>query len=306
MAEAALLSIIMPEKENSFSSENPLEHVEAVALRARRFSSPCADGELSWHCWGSGPPVVLLHGGTGSWMHWIRNVLPLAGSRSVWVPDMPGFGDSAAPRKGSGVAEIAGIVAEGIALLAKGPVELVGFSFGGLVAGNLAAARPELVSRLVLVGSGGLGLRDGKRLPLVAWRHLKDDTGRMAAHRRNLAGLMLWDEAKIDALALHIQSQNAQRSRINSGPFSRGDVLLEPLGRVKTPVCGLWGRHDTTVAGRMEEVGPILRQTDPVATFTVIEDAGHWVPYEQPGAFNQARLGVLSAVPNGRAGSHRE
>lgn len=266
--------------------------IEEVESQSARLSSPCAEGTLAWRRWGSGPPMVLLHGGTGSWTHWVRNIPALCEAHTVLVPDMPGFGDSAAPPKGSGVPAIAELVANGIGRLAAGPVKLVGFSFGGLVAGHLAAARPELVSHLVLVGAGGLGLRDGKKLPLVAWRHLKDEAEREAAHRHNLANLMLWDAAKIDALALHIQSSNAQRSRINSGPFSRGDVLLEPLSRVKAPVDGIWGRHDTTVGQRMGEIGPILQRTDPAATMHVIEDAGHWVTYERADAFNRALLGL--------------
>ena len=264
--------------------------IAEVASQAQRLTTPCADGELVWHCWGSGPPMVLLHGGTGSWTHWIRNVLPLSSGYTVMVPDMPGFGDSASPPKGSGVPAIAAIVADGIARLAGGQVQLVGFSFGGLVAGNLAAARPDVVSRLVLVGAGGLGLREGRKLPLVAWRHLKTEAERAEAHRHNLANLMLLDAAKIDALAIHIQSHNAQRSRINSGPFSRGDVLLEPLSRVKAPIDGIWGRHDVTVAGRLAEVWPILRRADPQATLSIIEDAGHWANFESAEEFNRLLL----------------
>ena len=269
--------------------ENTIAQVEAGS---RRSATPCAGGELVWRRWGSGPAMVLLHGGTGSWTHWVRNVDALATAYTVWAPDMPGFGDSASPPKGSDVGAIAGIIAHGLArLLPAGErVELVGFSFGGLVAGHLAAAHPELVGRLVLIGAGGMGLRDGKRLPLVAWRHLKDEAARRAAHRHNLASLMLWDEAKIDELALHIQSHNAARSWINSGPFSRGDVLLEPLSRVKAPLSGIWGRHDTTAFGRLAEIEPILRRTDPKATVAVVEDAGHWVIYEQADAVNALLL----------------
>jgi 2-hydroxy-6-oxonona-2,4-dienedioate hydrolase len=152
----------------------------------------------------------------------------------------------------------------------------------------------------VLVGAGGLGLRDGQKLPLVAWRHLEDEAERLAAHRHNLANLMLWSEASIDALALEVQSTNAMQSRINSGPFSRGNVLLEPLSRVKAPIDGIWGRHDSTAAGRLEEVAPILRRTDPDATLTVIEDAGHWVNFEQAGAFNSALATLLGQAARTR------
>ena len=239
--------------------------------------------------------MVLLHGGTGSWTHWIRNVLPLAQTHTVWAPDMPGFGDSASPPRGSDVGAIAAIVANGISrLITNGEkVVLVGFSFGGLVAGHMASAHPARVRRLVLIGAGGLGLRDGKKLPLVAWRHLKDEAARTAAHRHNLANLMLWDEAKIDPLALHIQSHNAARSRINSGPFSRGGVLLEPLSRVKAPIDGIWGRHDSTTGGRLAEIEPILKRTDPQATVTIVEEAGHWVIYEQAEAVNAALRAII-------------
>ncbi|MEO8202449.1 MAG: alpha/beta fold hydrolase [Betaproteobacteria bacterium] len=233
--------------------------------------------------------MVLLHGGTGSWTHWIRNVPALARTHTVWVPDLPGFGDSASPPRGADVAMLAGIVARGLAQLAGvEKVMLVGFSFGALVAGHLAASHPGQVQHLVLVGAGGLGLRDGKKLPLVAWRHLKTEAERMEAHRHNLANLMLWDASRIDPLALHIQSSNAARSRINSGPFSRGDVLVEPLARIRCPVRGLWGRHDATAGARLGEIETILRRADSSASVQVIEAAGHWVPYEQREAVNAA------------------
>ncbi len=283
----------MPYQENI--PAHPAALIERVAAQGQRFATPCSDGSIVWRRWGSGPALVLLHGGTGSWTHWIRNIPVLGEAHTLWVPDMPGFGDSAAPPKGSRIEALAEIVANGIAKVAAGPVDLVGFSFGGLVAGHLAAAHPELVRRLVLVGAGGLGLRHHQKLPLVAWRHLKSDAERAAAHRHNLAILMLWSEAKIDALALFIQSENARRSRVNSGPYSRGDVLLEPLSRVQVPVAGIWGRYDSTTVGRLADVEPLLKRANPASTLTIIEDAGHWAIYEQPEAANAALLRCVSA-----------
>ena len=59
--------------------------------------TPTSAGSVVWRSWGEGPPLVLLHGASGSWTHWIRNILPLAARFRVLVPDMPGFGDSEAP-----------------------------------------------------------------------------------------------------------------------------------------------------------------------------------------------------------------
>ncbi|MET1115858.1 MAG: alpha/beta fold hydrolase, partial [Comamonas sp.] len=51
--------------------------------------------ETRWRVWGTGTPLVLIHGGHGSWMHWIHNIGPLAQHFQVIVPDLVGFGDSA-------------------------------------------------------------------------------------------------------------------------------------------------------------------------------------------------------------------
>ena len=60
-------------------------------------AGPGAAGDVVWHSWGRGEPLVLLHGGTGSWLHWVRNVEPLARDFTVLVPDLPGSGESASP-----------------------------------------------------------------------------------------------------------------------------------------------------------------------------------------------------------------
>ena len=57
-------------------------------------------GRMMWHVWGegSGKPILLLfHGGSGSWIHWIRNVQPLAQHFTVYAADLPGLGDSDPP-----------------------------------------------------------------------------------------------------------------------------------------------------------------------------------------------------------------
>lgn len=95
---------------------------------------------MVWHCWGSGSPVVLLHGGSGSWTHWARNIEALAVTgQHVLVPDLPGFGDSASPPNGHDADALPPWLEVGLQqLLGEEPADLVGFSFGGLVAGLLA------------------------------------------------------------------------------------------------------------------------------------------------------------------------
>src|SRR3989304_255357 len=94
--------------------------VESLGTRA---VTPCAAGSMVWRIWGEGPPLVLLHGASGSWTHWIRNVLPLAARFRVLVPDMPGFGDSDAPLDPHTAPGLADLVASGLDVLLPPPPE---------------------------------------------------------------------------------------------------------------------------------------------------------------------------------------
>ena len=77
---------------------NTLQAASALQDRAQVVHTPCGPGTLVWRVWGQGRPIVMLHGGSGSWNHWVRNIdALLASGRQVIAPDLPGFGDSARP-----------------------------------------------------------------------------------------------------------------------------------------------------------------------------------------------------------------
>lgn len=243
-----------------------------------------------WRCWGAGPAVVLLHGGSGSWNHWVHNIAALAASHTVLVPDLPGYGDSGDLPPGTTLEELADIVLQALNTVLPGaePVDLVAFSFGCIVAGQMAAAQPWRVGRLVLVGAVGLGIPRVGQKPLKSWRREPDPALRLQIQRDNLASQMIHDEAHIDALALRLHAHNLERTRFISKPISRSAALLERLREVDLPLFGIWGSGDVTASGRVQELGPLLQAKSPAAQFLVIEGAGHWVQYERPEAFNKA------------------
>lgn len=257
-----------------------------LLARGRVFNSPCGDGLLRWHVWGlTGRPVVLLHGGSGSWTHWLRNIEPLlAQGRQVIVPDLPGFGDSALPALGRDADAMPAALEQGLNLLVGNtPCDLAGFSFGGMVGGLWARDVSARVAQLLLVAPPGLGQ------PVVlkprAWRHLPDPAQQWAVHRHNLSALMFCQPASVTDLACRLQQLNAERDRLPGRRLARTDVLARALEQVRVPVHLVYGQQDCYYQGREAAIETVLRRCPGYAGSHVIADAGHWVQYEQPQAF---------------------
>src|SRR5258708_4807169 len=72
----------------------PAAQVERLAATGRRVETPCGGGSMVWRLWGEGTPLVLLHGGFGSWTHWFRNIPDLAQRYRLIVANLPGLGES--------------------------------------------------------------------------------------------------------------------------------------------------------------------------------------------------------------------
>jgi pimeloyl-ACP methyl ester carboxylesterase len=279
------------------STEAPQAMLARLEAASRRVETPCGEGVMAWRIWGAeaAEPLVLLHGGSGSWRHWILNIEALARRRLVVCPDLPGLGDSAMPPHAETPAPIAAVVRQGLTQVLGGgagrPYDLCGFSFGALLSGHIATqAGPELRS-VTLVGAGALGLPR----PRTELLKVRDKTGeaRIAAHRHNLATLMLADPARIDALALLVQEWNTEHGRFRSRGFARSASLREAIAGARAPVALLYGERDAIAWPEVEQRFESLRAVQPEAWTGVIPGAGHWVAYEAPEAFDAMLLDML-------------
>lgn len=250
-------------------------------------------GNLVWREWGDGMPLVLLHGGSGSWRHWLRNIEALSRHYRLLVPDMPGLGESALPEEET-PAGAALVLRWGLeALLGQGRrYHLTGFSFGANVGGQLAAMEGTHVASYTAVGAASLGL---PRPPLDLLK-VRDKTGdaRREAHRENLARLMFHDRALIDDVALEVQEHNTRHARLRSRGFASSSMLRDALAQAKAPLGGIWGERDAVAWPEVQARLDVLRSLDPKLLEVVIPAAGHWVSYEAPEAFNAALLGILA------------
>ena len=274
------------------------ELVETVRSHATRLETRWEDRRTVWHGWGEGEPLVLLHGGSGSWTHWIHNVLPLAASgRQVLAADMPGCGDSDPPATGGDADALVEPLAAGLRdLLGARAFDLVGFSFGGLVAGLMAAQVPGAIRRLVLVGAPVLPLA-GRPVRLLDWRHLPESEQR-DVHRANLQAMMLHHGASITDLAIDVHAANVARDRLRRRRLSRTDALARALQQVHCPLAALYGRHDVLYRDRLREIEATLDALPVLQSRTAIDAAGHWVQFEAPDAFNTALSRTLDAMPS--------
>ena len=282
----------------------PMEpHRDLVPLAdaARLVRTPCGDGTMAWRSWGvqraGGPrPLVLLHGGSGSWRHWCRNIAHFAGDRVVLAPDIPGLGESAMPEDPPTPDSCAAAIRRGLdTVLPPGTrYDLTGFSYGANCAGHLAARDPDRCAMLVLVGAASLGLpRSPTELQKVRSREGAD---RMDAHRHNLATLMFADAGKIDAVALAIQEWNTRHARLRSKVFAHTDILLEAVKRGRGPLGVIYGSRDAICWPHVDLRLDLLRATRPGTDAREIEGAGHWVSYEAAEAFNATLADMLARV----------
>lgn len=284
---------------NTLLCDNDAEaraEIQRLTARGRHHRVAFGACRIAWHAFGDGPPLVLLHGGHGSWLHWARNVEPLAERFTVWLPDLPGYGESDAPPADTLEALVDATGATLDAVVGAGrPVDMAGFSFGGLVAAHIAGRRGN-VARLALLGPAGHGTKRRPRTTLRNWRRAADagDTAALAdALRHNIAAHLLHAPAVLDALALRIHTDACLRTRFHSKRVGLAGGLWDALDRQHAHLLVAWGEHDVTTMPA--DAVRLLAERRPACSTHIVPHAGHWVQYERADVVNRLLLGWLDA-----------
>jgi pimeloyl-ACP methyl ester carboxylesterase len=218
--------------------------------------------------------------------------------------DVPGFGESPAVGRGFDLHRVAERIAWGLASRGVGgPFDLVGHSLGGAIALTLAAGRPRLVRRLLLVAPAGL-----RPVPWPAPLVLSSVAPVLLAARRRAAPLteLSWarrillapaaaDGARIppaEARLMVDASAAASRTAEALAAVMRAD-LRPLLERLPAPLGVLWGSADRTIPVRGADA---IRELRPVAEVAIIPRAGHVVMVERRDAFVTAVEGLLGRL----------
>ena len=273
--------------------------VAELAARSDVLATPCGDGHLIWRRWGEGSPVVLAHGGSGSWTHWIKTIPELAKTHAVYAVDLPGLGQSDMPAPPLTAEHCGQIVAAGVRQLipAEQRPRFVAFSFGAHVSSFAVVELGDRAAQFVIVGCAALGL------PYHGLKYLKEDPGMAekdvdAVYRTNLHRLMFADAANIDDLAVHLQKSNVRQARFRSRRLASTSEIRDNLPRSKARLGAIWGSKDATATPSPEARIALLRAHQPDMPSAIIDGAGHWVMYEAADEFNTTLLRFLSGEPH--------
>lgn len=252
---------------------------------AQRFVQRIAGMRIHWVQVGSGSPVLLLHGYSGSARWWTRNLQPLARAHAVYALDLPGFGASRMPASYT--------FAQAISLLAAwmdtngiGPATIVGHSMGGQVAMLFAAQHPDHVRGMVLIAPAGLPF-SSNLLGIARSAFLSRHSGDIRFTPIVVAGALragpriLWQAVR-------------QIQHIDVRPR---------LTTLVIPTLIIWGDRD-----RLIPVGnaALLAASLPGAEVRIIPGEGHNVFFDQADLVNEAILTFIHSYESGPAGPYPE
>lgn len=227
---------------------------------------------IAYEVAGSGPPVVLVHGLSGSSRWWRRNIGALTPHRRVYVVDLIGFGASRAQLPFA-LAEAAGYLTRWLDQLELERISLVGHSMGGMIAAELAADAPERVDRLVLVDPAALPL-DARRL-----RHALSLLRELRYLSPSFLPVLIADALRAGPLTLWRAATALMLAD-----------LRPKLALIRAPTLVIWGEHDALVpVAFAQQLAQYLRYEELV----VIKGAGHVPMWDRPQEFNRVLLEFL-------------
>ncbi len=253
---------------------------------------------------GAGPPLLLIHGLSGSWENWLENIPALARAHDAIAVDLPGFGRSEMPPGEVSIPGYARFAGSFLDALGLSRAAFAGSSMGGLIAADTAATDPDRVERLVLVSAPGPGRRSavsaeagapglGRVIAGAAARR-SGWLMRSGALRRAVLGRLLHHPDRISPRLIARLAAGVARpgSIVARRATIRNDVGLR-VHDIAAPTLLVWGQHDRIVP---PYVADYYEQAVPGARKVMFPDTGHAPMIERPGLFNRLVMEFLAAT----------
>jgi pimeloyl-ACP methyl ester carboxylesterase len=249
---------------------------------------------------GEGPPLIFVHGLSGSWPNWLEQLPAFAATHRVITLDLPGFGHSPMPRERISISGYARVLDRLMDTLGIDAAAVVGNSMGGFVGAELAIAFPQRVERLVLISAAGIStydhrgavrtvpvLRRAERIltAYTAWMASKSDTvARRPRLRDATLNLVTSHPSRLPAALAAEQLRGSGKPGFIQALEANLDYdFRERLGEIACPTLIVWGEKDRVITARDAAV---FEQLIPGSRVVVYADTGHLAMIERPAAFN--------------------
>jgi pimeloyl-ACP methyl ester carboxylesterase len=218
------------------------------------------------------PPLVFLHG-AGGHTGWMAFLDELARDFAVYAPEHPGFGRSDDPPWLDEIGDLAYFYLDFLATLGLDRVHLIGTSFGGWIAAELAVRDQTKLASLTLVGA--VGITAGAKPVDDIFRLSTEENLRRFYADPARAARRLADMAAVD---MNVVAKNrATVQRIAYRPRYHNPSLAKWLHRITVPTLLIWGDKDGLVPVRF---GEAYRALIPGSRLVVLENAGH-APFDE-------------------------
>lgn len=229
---------------------------------------------------GTGSPLLLLHG--------FQNVDPaapfldaLGKHASIIAPTHPGFGRSSRPADVETVYDLVHCYLALLDAMTNDKVTLMGFSFGGWLAAEIAAKAGRRIDKLILVDPLGIKVSDRETPDIFDVFNKHPDETRARSWHNPAKWAPNYDDLEDDALVT-ISRNWESLCRYGWHPYMYNPQLKRWLVNIKAPTLVLWGASDRIVT---PAYGEAYAKAIPGARFEVIPEAGHHPEIEQAHAF---------------------
>jgi pimeloyl-ACP methyl ester carboxylesterase len=224
---------------------------------------------------GSGRPLLFLHG--EDYFAQNRPFLDrLARRRQVIVPRHPGFGGTQRPSWFRGVSDLAYLYLDLLDAQGLDDVTVVGSSFGGWVALEMAVRSMARIGRLALIGSLGVKFSGREERDIADLLVLSADE--VARHVFADPALAPDYETMAEGEVEKVAADREAAVIYGWRPYMHNPALTHWLHRVTAPTLVLWGDQDRVVA---PAYGEKLAGAIPGARFQTVAGAGHYPQIEQ-------------------------
>ena len=261
---------------------------------------------------GDGPPLVFVHGLSGSWQTWLENIPAFMDDHRVIAVDRPGFGESPMPREKITIAGYGQFLDRLFDALEIDGAAVVGNSMGGFVAAETAITFPHRVERLVLVAAAGLSIEhqrnDGVLRALeagenlaqygIAWGLSRADwlTKRPKGRKLLMAFVAAHPEELDPALVREQLTGAGKPGFVPALDALTSYPIRERLGDIGCPTLIVWGPKDMLVPIKdAHEFDKLI----PESRLLIYEETGHVPMLERPERFNADLRAFLAEQPSG-------